>query len=86
VPKQLTAQSAFFSRRTEAVLFACVAVCVVTTGTLLAFLRSEALPKVSQRCLKFAERVASQRVIEKVYWRHRIWPKERPDGRRRLMQ
>src|SRR5213083_2766745 len=27
----------------------------------------------------FAERVAYQRAIEDVYWRHRIWPKERLD-------
>src|SRR5438094_1402464 len=26
--------------------------------------------------LTFAERVAYQRAIEEVYWRHRIWPKE----------
>src|SRR6266481_153885 len=32
-----------------------------------------------QRTLTFAERVAYQRAIEDVYWRHRIWPKERPD-------
>src|SRR5262245_31827557 len=32
-----------------------------------------------QRTLTFAERVAYQRTIEDVYWRHRIWPKERPD-------
>src|SRR5262245_47818849 len=31
------------------------------------------------RTLSFAERVAYQRSIEDVYWRHRIWPKERPD-------
>src|SRR5438034_7959594 len=31
------------------------------------------------RTLSFAERVAYQRAIENVYWRHRIWPKERPD-------
>src|SRR5215475_1090036 len=31
------------------------------------------------RTLSFAERVSYQRVIEEVYWRHRIWPKERPD-------
>ena len=30
----------------------------------------------SQRALTFAERVAYQRAIEDVYWRHRIWPKE----------
>jgi hypothetical protein len=32
-----------------------------------------------QRTLTFAERAAYQRAIEEVYWRHRIWPKERPD-------
>src|SRR4030095_12954367 len=34
------------------------------------------------RSLSFAERVAYQRAIEGVYWRHRIWPRnrgERPD-------
>src|SRR2546430_6164830 len=31
------------------------------------------------RTLTFAERVAYQRAIEEVYWRHRIWPRERPD-------
>ena len=29
--------------------------------------------------LSFAERVAYQRAIEEVHWRHRIWPKERPN-------
>jgi N-acetylneuraminic acid mutarotase/subtilisin-like proprotein convertase family protein len=29
-----------------------------------------------QRTLTFTERVAYQRAIEEVYWRHRIWPKE----------
>src|SRR5205823_52572 len=33
----------------------------------------------AQRTLTFAERVAYQRAIEDVYWRHRLWPKERPD-------
>src|SRR5437773_5097038 len=33
----------------------------------------------AQRTLTFAERVAYQRAIEDVYWRHRIWPKQRPD-------
>ena len=36
-------------------------------------------PKLPQKTLTFAERVAYQRAIEDVYWRHRIWPKERPD-------
>src|SRR5437016_1195420 len=33
----------------------------------------------AQRTLTFAQRVAYQRAIEDVYWRHRIWPKERKD-------
>jgi N-acetylneuraminic acid mutarotase len=49
------------------------------SGTLLAFFHSDTLPKLSQRTLTFAERVAYQRAIEEVYWRHRIWPAERPD-------
>src|SRR5437667_5443738 len=32
--------------------------------------------KQTQRTLSFADRVAYQRAIEDVYWRHRIWPKE----------
>ena len=31
------------------------------------------------RAFSFAERVAYQRAIEDVHWRHRIWPKENPD-------
>src|SRR5260370_29053911 len=49
------------------------------SGTLLAFFRTEAATNVSQRTLTFADRVAYQRAIKEVYWRHRIWPKERPD-------
>ena len=49
------------------------------TGTLLAFFPPDAPAQASQRTLTFAERVAYQRAIEEVYWRHRIWPKQRPD-------
>ena len=35
--------------------------------------------KLLRKRLTFAERVAYQRAIEEVYWRHRIWPKERHD-------
>jgi len=31
------------------------------------------------RQLFFEDRVAYQRLIEEVYWRHRIWPKQRPE-------
>ena len=50
-------------------------------GTLPAFLHPEAMGKSSQRTLTFKERVAYQRAIEEVYWRHRIWPKERPGSK-----
>src|SRR5947208_3570111 len=38
---------------------------------------SMAAPAIRKRpTLSFADRVAYQRVIEQVYWRHRIWPAE----------
>src|SRR5437588_5316842 len=40
----------------------------------------------AQRTLTFAQRVSYQRAIEGVYWRHRIWPKERPDPKPSLDQ
>jgi hypothetical protein len=36
-------------------------------------------PAQQNTALTLADRVAYQRAIEEVYWRHRIWPKERPD-------
>src|SRR6266478_3032981 len=33
------------------------------------------------RTLSFADRVAYQRAIEEVYWRHRIWPRDRGERR-----
>jgi hypothetical protein len=42
----------------------------------LAFFYPEAPTKDAKRTLTLEERVAYQRAIEKVYWRHRIWPKE----------
>ena len=32
----------------------------------------------------FEDRVAAQRAVEEVYWRHRIWPKENPGPKPRL--
>ena len=49
------------------------------TGTLAVLFGLETPSNFSQRTLTFAERVAYQRAIEEVYWRHRIWPKERSD-------
>jgi N-acetylneuraminic acid mutarotase len=78
--KKRTAQPGFFNPHALIALLLCTAaVCSMLAGTLLAFLRPEAASKASDRTLTFAERVAYQRAIEDVYWRHRIWPKERPD-------
>ena len=73
--KKSTSQSA----RALIVLLLGGVACFVVTGTLLALLRPDPPANVSQRTLTFAERVAYQRAIEDVYWRHRIWPKEEPD-------
>ncbi len=51
---------------------------LLVAGTVMAFFGAEAPTKVLPRTLSFAERVAYQRAIEDVYWRHRIWPKENP--------
>src|SRR6266446_6096120 len=45
----------------------------------LASLKTAAKPVQQRTMLTLADRVAYQRAIEEVYWRHRIWPKERPD-------
>ena len=47
----------------------------------LAFFRTTARPGQQHTMLTLADRVAYQRAIEEVYWRHRIWPKERPDAK-----
>jgi hypothetical protein len=74
------ARSAFFNlRASTAILFCAGAACSVLSATQLAFFHQEASSKFSQRTLSFSERVAYQRAIEDVYWRHRIWPKERRD-------
>ena len=62
-----------------AVLVSAAMVSLMLAGTLLAFFRPGPETNVSQKNLTFAERVAYQRAIEDVYWRHRIWPEERPD-------
>src|SRR6476660_176481 len=79
--KKSIPHSAFFRPRVLLAVLLCGTACSILIGTLLAFLRSEAPANVSQRTLTFAERIAYQRAIEDVYWRHRIWPKERPDAK-----
>jgi hypothetical protein len=75
--KKHTAQSAFINLRLLITLLLCaIAACSLVTRPLLAFFRPEASTNDSQRTLTFAQRVAYQRAVEEVYWRHRIWPKE----------
>src|SRR6478735_1773617 len=74
--KKHTAQFGSFSMQ---LVLCSAAVCSMTTGTLLAFFYPEAPAKTSHPAaagLTFTQRVAYQRAIEEVYWRHRIWPKE----------
>ena len=63
------------------VLYLLLLVGVSLSGTLLAFFRPDAPSEFCQVTLTFAQRVAYQRAIEKVYWRHRIWPEERADSK-----
>jgi hypothetical protein len=72
-------QSAFLGSRVLPTLPLCAVASSIAAGTLLAFLHPEAPAKSSQRTLTFQERVAYQRAIEDIYWRHRIWAKERSD-------
>ena len=74
-----TSRSAFFSLRALLGLLLCAAASSILTGTSLDVFPARSSSTLSQRTLTFAERVAYQRAIEEVYWRHRIWPKERPD-------
>jgi len=80
--KKSPLNSASVRPRGLVILLVCAAGCLIVSRTLPVFLRSEAPANVSQRTLTFAERVAYQHAIEDVYWRHRIWPRnrgERPD-------
>src|SRR5439155_21447268 len=78
--ERYTSRSAFFNVRVLIAFLVCAtAASSVVGGALLAFFRPEVPSRISQRSLTFAERVAYQREIEDVYWRHRIWPKDRPD-------
>src|SRR5260370_9398475 len=75
-----TAKAAFFNVRALTFFLFCTAAGgLMLSGSLLAFFRPETSMKDSQRTLTFTQRVAYQRAIEEVYWRHRILPKERPD-------
>jgi N-acetylneuraminic acid mutarotase len=74
-------EGGFLNLRSSIAALLCIAVgSFVSSATLLGFFHS-ASPKIRERTLSFSERVAYQRAIEDVYWRHRIWPKENPDSK-----
>jgi N-acetylneuraminic acid mutarotase len=78
--KKSISKSAFFNFRALIGLLLCAATAyfiLIPIRSGLAFLRTPS--NASQKTLTFEERVSYQRAIEEVYWRHRIWPKERPD-------
>src|SRR5437867_1483951 len=80
--KKSTSSSAFFNLRALIGLLLCAATAyfvLIPIRSGLAFLGPQGPANASQRTLTFEERVSYQRAIEDVYWRHRIWPKERPD-------
>jgi hypothetical protein len=77
--KKSASRSAFVSLRALIAVLLCASACFIAVGTVPAFLHPEAGAKVAKRTLTFAERVAYQRAIEEIYWRHRIWPKDNRD-------
>ena len=77
--KKTTSHSAFFNPHVLIAFLFCAAACSILNVPLLGFSQPQAPPNGPDRTLTFAERVSYQRAIEDVYWRHRIWPKERPD-------
>jgi hypothetical protein len=78
----------FLSPRALVSLLCSIAVSVlVLHGTMLAFSHSETPTSLSHPAaagLTFVERVAYQRAIEDIYWRHRI--SRVPNPNRRLMR
>src|SRR6266496_3103683 len=63
-----------------AILLCALAGCWVLSATPLAFFSPQASLQLSEKTLSFAERVTYQRAIEDVYWRHRIWPRNRGEN------
>ena len=71
--------SPFLDRLVLIALLVFAATSSIVNATPLGFFESQRPSNPSERTLTFAERVSYQRAIEDVYWRHRIWPRDRPD-------
>jgi hypothetical protein len=82
--KKSASRSAFFNLRALLAVFLCAATAyfiLIPIRSGLAFLHSHAPANASRRTLTFQERVSYQHLIEDVYWRHRIWPKDRRNAK-----
>jgi hypothetical protein len=66
--------SAYIIRRAAWAVFFPIA--LIALSSAFTSLNRMARTSAPPRGLTFAERIAFQRAIEEVYWRHRIWPKE----------
>src|SRR5947199_9755133 len=80
--KKSTSSSGFVHSRVLIGLLLCAATAcfiLIPIRSGLAFLHPQGPSNAPQGTLTFEERVSYQRAIEDVYWRHRIWPKQRPD-------
>ncbi len=76
-PKKRFLPLGFSTPRVLVAVLLCGTACLTVTGALPDFFHPAAQTKVSHPAsagLTFAERVAYQRIIEDIYWRHRIWP------------
>src|ERR1700750_3464968 len=68
----------FLSRQVLIALLMFAATCLILCATLLGSSQSRRATNSSERILTFEDRVAYQRLIEEIYWRHRIWPRSDP--------
>src|ERR1043166_2700763 len=55
--------------------------CTMALIVAISFALAERSKPAQARSLTFAERVAHQRAIEEIYWRHRLWPGDRADAK-----
>src|SRR5437867_2451338 len=81
--KKSISRYAFFNLRALIGLLLCAATAyfiLIPIRSGLAFLHPQAPSDASQGTLTFEERVSYQRAVEEVYWRHRIWPRDRGEG------
>ncbi len=83
MPKISGSRFGFLNLRALIALLFCVAIIcfiVIPARSGPVFVHSQPPATNSNRTLTFEERVSYQRAIEDVYWRHRIWPRNRGEN------